>query len=152
MATARPFFSRFARVLTAVFCFAASTALADDLDLFTAALDDAAWHNRAALRHLRAERTDLAVMELQRMREAFGALVERFGKDRPAVLRDDPDYVTTIVDVPTRIVATFMMIDFGRIDIAQDSLVAICRSLGELRRAVGGESSFVDCPSPEPQF
>lgn len=129
-----------------------SAAFAGDLDLFTAALDDTVLHNRAALRHLRAERTDLAVMELQRMRESFSLLVERFGKERPEVLRDDPDYVTTMVDVPTRIVATFMMIDFGRIDIAQNSLLAICRSLDELRARAGRDEHGTDCPIPRSQY
>jgi hypothetical protein len=148
MTTEYPFYSRLARVFAVAFFMAITAATAGDLDVFTAALDDATLHNRAALRYLRAERTDLAVMELQRMREAFSTLVERFGKERPEALRDDPDYVTTIVDVPTRIVATFMMIDFGRIDIAEDSLVSICRSLSELRRAARGEQS-TDC-SPRP--
>jgi hypothetical protein len=148
MATIRSHIRHLACIL-AVAISLASPAIAGDLELFTAALDDTALHNRAALRYLRAEQTDLAVMELHRMRESFGALVDRFGKERPDALRDNPDYVTTIVDVPTRIVATFMMIDFGRIDIAQDSLVAICHSLSELQRAARGEQS-IDCTASRP--
>ena len=139
---------RVAHIYAAMFvlALAAGAAMADDLTGFNAAVEDAASHNRAALAYLREERTGLAILELDRMRESWGLLVERYGKDRPAALRDNPDYVTTMVDVPTRIVAALMMIDFGRLDIAHNSLVAICRSLNELRQTSG--ETPAECGQP----
>lgn len=107
-------------------------ARADDLAGFHAALDVARQHSRAALAYLHARDLPLAVMEIARLRESFGLLIERYGAERRAAHKDKTEYATAVVDIPLRIVTAQMMIDFGRPDIAANSLVAVCRSLGSL--------------------
>jgi hypothetical protein len=114
--------------------FGAASARADNLALFNAAIEDVAAHNRAALSHLADHDAERAAAELQAMQEAWGAFSQHFGGDRPAAFRDNKLYVTMLVDVPTRIVAAMMMLDFGRPDIAQNSLQAIRREMSDVRR------------------
>ncbi|HEY4774742.1 MAG TPA: hypothetical protein VIH40_07970 [Xanthobacteraceae bacterium] len=120
------------------------SARADDLDDFNAAVEAAAAHNRVALGYLRTDSVDLAVIELERMKEAWAALTGRFGSHRPAVFRDNPLYAETLVDVPVRIVAALLVLDMGRTDLARDSLQAVRRSLSAMRRASGVEV-LADC-------
>src|SRR6266404_4325889 len=87
---------------------------------------------------------DLAAVELERMRDAWGAFAERFGCDRPERFRANARYVTMLVDVPTRIVAAAIMINFGRPDVAAGSLHAIRQGLSAVRRGSGVEL-LADC-------
>ena len=109
-------------IATAALLLGGGFAMADDLAVFNAAIEDVAAHNRVALGYLRTENVDLAVIELERMKESWGALAERFGKNRPEKFRDNELFVTALVDVPVRIVGAFVMINFGRLDIARGAL------------------------------
>jgi len=110
-------------------------ARADDLALFNAAVEDVASHNRVAIGYLRNENLDLAVVELDRMKDSWGAFAERFSGNRPEPFRDNKLYVTMLVDVPTRIVTAMIMINFGRPDVARNSLEAIREEISAVRRA-----------------
>src|SRR5262249_54049777 len=110
-------------------------ARADDLSLFNAAMEDVASHNLVALGYLRNENLELAVVEIERMKESWGAFAEKFSGDRPAPFRDNKLYVTMLVDVPPRIVTAMIMINFGRPDIAKNSLVSIRDEMSAVRRA-----------------
>src|SRR5215471_2233617 len=121
-----------------------SPARADDLTLFHAAMEDVAAHNRVAIGYLRNENYDLALVELDRMKDSWGAFAEKFGGNRPAQLRDSPLYVNMLVDVPTRIVTAMIMINFGRPQIAANSLEAIREEMSAVRRA-GGITVLADC-------
>jgi hypothetical protein len=123
---------------------AAQVSRADDLALFNAAMEDVAAHNRSAIGHLRDAEADLAVAELDQMKNAWSAFAERFGRDRPEKFRDNPLYVTMLVDVPTRIVTAMIMINFGRPDIATNSLQGIRQEVSTVRRASGAEV-LADC-------
>jgi hypothetical protein len=127
------------RLLAATFALMLSVgaAAADDLSLFNAAVEEFAAHQRVAIGYLRTENSELAALELDRMREAWGSLAERFGKDRPAVFRDNPRYTTALVDIPTRLVGASLMITMGRPDLARDALIAVRKELAQLRRASG---------------
>src|SRR5690242_6642194 len=119
-------------------------ARADDLALFNAAMEDVASHNRVAIGYLRNENLELAVVELDRMKDSWGAFAERFSGNRPEPFRDNKLYVTMLVDVPTRIVTAMIMINFGRPDIARNSLQAIREEMSAVRRASGVEV-LADC-------
>src|SRR5262249_11320012 len=119
-------------------------ARADDLALFNAAMEDVAAHNRVAIGYLRNENLELAVVEIERMKESWGAFAEKFSGDRPAPFRDNKLYVTMLVDVPTRIVTAMIMINFGRPDIARTSLQAIREEMSAVRRESGVEV-LADC-------
>jgi hypothetical protein len=110
-------------------------ARANELADFHAAVEVVAAHNRVALGYLRTENGDLAALELEELRAAWGALVARFGKTPPAVLRGNKLFVTALVDVPVRVVTAAMMIDTGRLAVARDSLAAIRQELSAMRRA-----------------
>src|SRR4051812_24694518 len=118
---------------------AAKPMLADDLAGFNAAIEEVASHNRAALGYLHNQNADQAAVELEQMKEAWGAFAERFGRDRPERFRHNALYVTMLVDVPTRIVAAMIMINFGRADVATRSLQAIRQELSAVRRGSGVE-------------
>ena len=136
---------RLISVATAVaLLLTAKPMLADDLAGFNAAIEDVASHSRAALGYLHNQNADLAGVELEQMRDAWGAFAERFGRDRPERFRDNPLYVTMLVDVPTRIVAATIMINFGRPDVAAGSLQAIRQELSAVRRGSGVEL-LADC-------
>jgi hypothetical protein len=121
-----------------------STARADDLALFNAAMEDVAAHNRVAIGYLHNENVDLAAVEIERMKDSWGAFAERYSGNRPAPFRDNKLYVTMLVDVPTRIVTALIMINFGRPDIARNSLEAIRDEISAVRRASGVEV-LADC-------
>ena len=136
---------RLISVATAVaLLLTAKPMLADDLAGFNAAIEDVASHSRAALGYLHNQNADLAGVELEQMRDAWGAFAERFGRDRPEKFRDNALYVTMLVDVPTRIVAATIMINFGRPDVAAGSLQAIRQELSAVRRGSGVEL-LADC-------
>ena len=136
---------RLISVATAVaLLLTAKPMLADDLAGFNAAIEDVASHSRAALGYLHNRNGDLAAVELERMRDAWGAFAERFGRDRPERFRANARYVTMLVDVPTRIVAATIMINFGRPDVAAGSLHAIRQELSAVRRGSGVEL-LADC-------
>jgi len=119
-------------------------ARADDLALFNAAMEDVASHNRVAIGYLRNENFDLAVIELERMKDSWGAFAEKFGGNRPEPFRDNKLYVNMLVDVPTRIVAALIMINFGRPAIATNSLEAIREEMSSVRRE-SGVTVLADC-------
>jgi len=123
------FFTASVAFLTAV-----AGARADDLALFNAAVEDVASHNRVAIGYLRSENLELAVVELDRMKDSWGAFAERFSGNRPEPFRDNKLYVTMLVDVPTRIVTAMIMINFGRPDVARNSLEAIREEISAVRR------------------
>ncbi|MBI3435594.1 MAG: hypothetical protein HY056_11030 [Proteobacteria bacterium] len=117
---------------------------ADELADFHAAVERAAAHNRVALGYLRNANVDLAALELERMRDAWGALASQFGGARHPALRDNDRFVAMMVDVPTRVVAALLMLDMGRSDAAAASLEAIRQSLSAMRRA-GKIEVLADC-------
>jgi hypothetical protein len=121
-----------------------SVARADDLALFNAAMEDVAAHNRVAIGYLHNENVDLAAVEIERMKDSWAAFAERFSGNRPEPFRDNKLYVTMLVGVPTRIVTALIMINFGRPDIARNSLEAIREEISAVRRASGVEV-LADC-------
>ena len=113
----------------------APAARADDLANFNAAAEAAATHQRVALGYLRTGNVDLAALEIDRMRAAWGKVT---ALKRPAALNRDPQlYTTTMLDVTTRLVGASIMIDSGRPDAARQSLEAIRAELTALRKANG---------------
>jgi len=134
---------RFAAALAGL-ALAVGVAAADDLADFNAAVENAARHNRVALGYLRTDSVDLAVLELEKMQEAWGALVSRFGKAPPAAFQGKPLFTEVLVDVPVRVVGTLLQLDMGRTDAARASLQSIRVRLSELRKQ-GGVTVLADC-------
>lgn len=123
---------------------AATGARAGELADFNAAVETAAGHNRVAIGYLRTGNTDLASLELDRLREAWGQLTARFGAKRPDAFDGNPLYGTTLVGVSARLVAADIMLKSERPDAARESLIAIRVDLAALRRS-GGIVVLADC-------
>lgn len=107
----------------------------DDLDAFNAAVEAASAHHRVTLGYLRTGNLDFAVLELERMAEAWRAVTARFGSARPAAFNGNEKYAGTLLDVSTQIVAAHMLLSAGRPESAQSALRAIRQALAEMRRA-----------------
>jgi hypothetical protein len=110
----------------------AGPAFADDLGDFNAAVEAASAHNRVAIGYLRTGNTDLASIEVDRLRAAWA----RVGRlPRPAAFDDIPLYTAMMTDIATRLITADMMLNVGRPENAQQSLLAIRDNLYTLRKA-----------------
>jgi hypothetical protein len=127
-------------LLLALLLFA-TPAAADDLADFNAAVEAAMSHHRVALGYLRTGNVDLATIELEGMREAWRRVTVL---PRPSVFRDTARYTETMLDISTRVITVFLVLNMGRADVAQESLTAIRASLSALRRE-NGVTVLADC-------
>lgn len=118
--------------LLATPAFAAGT-----LAEFNAAVERAAAHYRVALGYLRTGNTDLAALEVERMRETWSEVAKDFAQPPPGLTKDLRLYRNTMLDVGVRLVTASMMIDSGRPAVAADALRAIRDELSDLRKANG---------------
>ena len=126
-----------AAILTLAFAAWTGAAAAGDLADFNAAVEAVAGHNRVAIGYLRTGNTDLATVELERLRAAWGKVSGRFAGKRPDVFDGNPLYVTMFTDISMRLVTADMMLNSGRGDAARESLNAIREDLYRLRRSAG---------------
>ena len=112
-------------------------AVAGDLADFNAAVESAAAHNRVAIGYLRTGNLDLASLEIDRLRDAWGAFEQRFAGKRPDAFDGNPLYGTLWTGVNARLVAVDLMIKMGKPDAVRQSLVAMRGDLYALRKASG---------------
>lgn len=112
-------------------------AQAGDLAEFNAAVESASSFNRVAIGYLRTGNADLASIEIERMRIAWGKLTARFAGRRPAAFDGNALYAPLFTAVSARLVAADLMLNSGRPDAARQSLDAIRGDLYELRKASG---------------
>src|SRR3972149_1003791 len=129
-------FARFA-ILSLALIAGPVAALAGDLADFNAAVENAAAHNRVAIGYLRTGNSDLASLEIDRLREAWGQLVERFSGKRPDAFDGNALYGTTLVNIGARLVGADIMLKSGRPEAAGPSLNGIRGGLYELRKRAG---------------
>jgi hypothetical protein len=121
-----------------------AAAAADDLADFNIAVERASSHHRVALGYLRTGNVDLAVMELERMGDAWSRMTDRFGKTPPVPFRNNPLFGQAMLDVPTRLATASILINVGRLDAARAGLAEIRVVLARMRRASGVEV-LADC-------
>jgi len=114
-----------------------AAAFGDDLSDFNAAVERAASHNRVADGYLRTGNTDLASLELDRLRESWAALTQQFGGRRPDVFKDGTLYTSTLLKISTGLVGADMMLKTGRLEAARGSLDGMRRDLYDLRQSAG---------------
>ena len=114
-----------------------NAAKAGDLADFNAAVENASAHNRVAIGYLRTGNADLASLELDRLRESWGRLAERFAGKRPDAFDGNPLYGNIWTGISARLVAADLMLKTGRPEAASQSLTAIRADLYELRKASG---------------
>jgi hypothetical protein len=129
------------RMAALVLMVAATPASADDLADFNAAVEAAMSHHRTALGYLRTGNIDLAVRELEGLREAWGKVSTL---PRPAVFRDKERYTGTLLEIAAHLVGTSLVLNMGRPDVARESLEKVRKSLSDLRRE-NGVTMLADC-------
>jgi len=126
-----------ARAAIFALAFVTSAARADDLADFNAAVESASAHNRVAIGYLRTGNLDLALLEIDRLREAWGVFEQRFAGKRPAAFDGVALYGTMFTGMRARLVAVDLMITMGKPDAVRQSLEAIRGDLYDLRKAAG---------------
>jgi hypothetical protein len=127
----------FTRIACLAFLLVAGPAKADELADFNAAVEVAESHNRVAIEYLRTGNTDLASLEIDRLRAAWAKLNERFAGKRPAVFGGNTYYVVAMTDISTRLITADMMINSGHPDVTRQALLAIRNDLYKLRKSAG---------------
>lgn len=136
----RLFFPRPARcAIFAASLWAAFTgaAWAGDLADFNAAVEAVSSHNRVAIGYLRTGNTDLASLELDRMRDAWHKLTARFAGHPPDAFAGNPLYPKLFTTVDARLVGADVMLNSGRAKVARQSLLAVRADLHKLRQTSG---------------
>lgn len=116
---------------------ASSQARAGDLADFNAAVEAASSHNRVAIGYLRTGNTDLASLEIDRMRDAWRKLTARFAGHPPDAFAGNPLYGPLFTTVDARLVGADMMLNSGKLKVARESLMGIRADLHKLRQASG---------------
>jgi hypothetical protein len=113
---------------------AACPARADDIADFNALTEAAEAHSRVALGYLRTGNGDLASVEIDRLRVAWGKLTAH---KRPHVFDASALYTTTLTNVSMQLVAADMLLNSGRLDAARQALEAARADLSALRKSAG---------------
>jgi hypothetical protein len=115
----------------------AGPARAGNLADSNAAVETASAHNRAAIGYLRTGNTDLAGLEIDRLRRAWQKLTARFAGHRPDAFDGNPLYRSLFTGVAARLVAADTMLDANRRQAARQALDGMRNDLHALRRASG---------------
>src|SRR5690606_37014458 len=110
---------------------------------FNAAVEAAASHNRVALGYLRTGNTDLAMLEIERLRATWATVVGKFGSDRPDAFQPAL-YTATFTDIGAKLVAADMFMRSGRPEATETSLIGVRDALSNLRRR-SGVAVLADC-------
>ena len=120
--------------LAAVFVFALSFSVvrSDELADFHAAVEQATADYRAARATLETSSQAETAAAVNRFRQAWQSLNDRFGTHRPAAFADDEEFVTTFMLVDTRLIGVLLTIDMGNRDAARNGLVSIEQTLAQL--------------------
>jgi hypothetical protein len=121
--------------LAALFVFALSFSAvrSDELADFHAAVEQATADYRAARATLESSSQAETAAAVNRFRQAWQSLNDRFGAHRPAAFADDQDFVTTFMLVDMRLIGVLLTIDMGNRDAARDGLAPIEATLAQLR-------------------
>jgi hypothetical protein len=110
----------------------APPAYADELADFHAAVAQASTLYRAAMTTLEARGREETSAAVQRFRQSWQVLADRFGSNRPAAFADDEQYAAMFMQVDTRIVGALIVIDIGSREAARDALAPIAETLSQL--------------------
>ena len=113
------------------------SAYAEDTADFNAVIETVSAHNRVAIGYLRTGNTDLASLEIDRLRDAWTRFTERFAGNRPYVFDGNELYGKLFAVVRARLVGADLMLKTGHLDAARNELNAVRGDLYDLRKASG---------------
>jgi hypothetical protein len=121
-------------VLAALFVFALSFSVvrSDELGDFHAAVEEAATEYRAARATLETSGQAETTAAVNRFRQAWQSINDRFGTHRPAAFADDEEFVATFMLIDMRIIGVLLTIDMGNRDAAREGLAPIEQTLAQL--------------------
>ena len=120
-------------VLAMLFALAlAEPGHADELAEFHGLVEQASAQYRIAMTTLETRGQDETAAAVVRFREAWQAIFERFGKDRPAAFADDDQYGAMLTLVDARLVGVLLVINMGNREAARDGLAPIQETLSQL--------------------
>jgi len=133
-----------ALALALLLLLAPTPSAADDLADFNAAIEQFAAHNRVAIGYLRTNNTELATVEIDRMKAAWANVMTRFGTNPPQALRDNPRYKQTLSGIQKNIGDAIVLLNTGkaganmfgppRNDLVRNSLQSIREQLSVMRK------------------
>jgi hypothetical protein len=132
-------FACVARAAFLAFALLAATpaAFASDLDDFNAAVEKVSAHNRVAIGYLHNGNPDLALLEIDRLRAAWGQLLERFANNRPKAFADSHLYALIMTDIATKLVTIDLMVQMGKPDNVRQTMLGIRMDFYNLRKSAG---------------
>jgi hypothetical protein len=107
-------------------------AKADELADFHAAVERAIDQYRFTMNTLESSGQAQTSAEVSRLREAWQAIADRFGPQRPAVFADDDEYGGMFMQIDVRLVGVLLVIDLGNRDAARSALAPIEETLTRL--------------------
>jgi hypothetical protein len=123
---------RLALATLLVFALSFSAVRSDELADFHAAVEDAAAEYRAAQTTLETSSQADTTAAVNRFRQAWQSINDRFGANRPAAFADDADFVTTFMMVDMRLIGVLLTIELGNRDAAREGLRPIGETLAQL--------------------
>lgn len=104
---------------------------------FDAAVERAAAQYRIAMQTLETGGREQTEAEVSAFREAWGDIIERFGKDRPSAFADDDTYASTLLDIDVRLLGALLVINIGSREAAREALKPIGETLARLQERAG---------------
>lgn len=128
---------RLARAIIFALAFVASAARADDLADFNAALEAVSAPNRVAIDDLRTGKLDAALLDIDRLREAWDVFERRFAGKRPAAFDGVELYGTLFIRIRVRLVGIDLMIAMGKPDAVRQALEGVRGDFYDLRKGAG---------------
>ena len=132
------------RIVALVLALCSARALAGELADFNVAVEAASAHNRAALGYLHSGNADLASLALDRLRQSWRGLSERYAGKPPDAFAGNVLYGPLFTTVNARLVAADLMLHSGRPDATAQSLDGLRGDLTALRKA-SGVTVLADC-------
>jgi hypothetical protein len=105
---------------------------ADQLADFHAAVEQATTQFRDAQAILETSSQADTSAAVNRFRQSWQSINDRFGSNRPAAFQDDEDFLTTFVLVDVRLIGVLLTIDMGNRDAAREGMRPIEEILARL--------------------
>ena len=121
-----------AMVLLIASCLLALPARADDLADFHAAVEQASADYRTAMATLEAQGQQETSAAVNRLRQTWQSINDRFGRHRPAAFAEDEQYSSMFMLVDMRLIGVLLTIDMGNRDAAREGLAPIEETLSQL--------------------
>ena len=107
-------------------------AKADELADFHAAVERALDQYHFAMTTLESSSQERTAAEVARLREAWQAIADRFGANRPAAFADDDQYGGMFMQIDVRLLGVLLVIDLGNRDAARSALAPVADTLADL--------------------